>query len=124
MAIALLAAQESSFSSVFVWSLVLVAAVIGGFWVVTWLKRWLKTDDEPVSIGFSLSDLRDLHRAGKLSDEEFERAVGVVGLRQGHGRERLAVLSQNWRRRQGAGPRAPPGRPGRRVRADNACRAR
>ena len=74
MAIALFTAQESSFSSVFVWLLVLVAAVIGGFWVVTWLKRWLKTDEEPVSIGFSLSDLRDLHRAGKLSDEEFERA--------------------------------------------------
>ena len=74
MVIAPLVAQESSFPSVFVWSLVLVAAVIGGFWVVTWLKRWMKTDEEPVSIGFSLSDLRDLHRAGKLSDEEFERA--------------------------------------------------
>lgn len=72
---ALIAAQVNALSSVFVWSLVLVAAVIGGFWLVTILKRRLKsTDDEAPSLGFSLADLRELHRSGKLSDEEFERA--------------------------------------------------
>jgi hypothetical protein len=34
----------------------------------------LHETDEPASLGFSLSDLRELHRSGKLSDEEFERA--------------------------------------------------
>src|SRR5688572_5905609 len=73
---ALLAAPESSSTSVFVWSLVLVAAVIGGFWLVTMVKRWLTAsgDEQPKSLGFSLADLRELHRSGKLSDEEFERA--------------------------------------------------
>jgi hypothetical protein len=53
----------------------LVAAVIGGFWLVTLLKRRLtRSDDEPAPLGFSLADLRELHRSGKLSDEEFERA--------------------------------------------------
>src|SRR5687768_12053515 len=70
-----LAAQENALSSVFVWSLVLVAIVIGAFWLVSMLKRRLKvTDDEPASLGFTLSDLREMHRAGQLSDEEFERA--------------------------------------------------
>lgn len=73
---ALLAASENSSYSVFVWSLVLVAAVIGGFWLVTMVKRWLTAsgDEQPKSLGFSLSDLRELHRSGKLSDEEYERA--------------------------------------------------
>jgi hypothetical protein len=70
-----LAAQENALSSVFVWSLVLVAVVIGGFWLVSILKRRLKSgDDEPASIGFTLSDLREMHRSGQLSDAEFERA--------------------------------------------------
>lgn len=72
---ALIAAQENALSSVFVWSLVLVAAVIGGFWLVTLLKRRLQqSDDGASSPGFSLADLRALHRSGQLSDEEFERA--------------------------------------------------
>jgi hypothetical protein len=70
-----LAAQENALSSVFVWSLVLVALVIGAFWLVSVLKRRLKASDhEPASVGFTLSDLREMHRAGQLSDEEFERA--------------------------------------------------
>jgi hypothetical protein len=30
------------------------------------------------TIGFSLADLRELHRTGKISDQEFERARGKM----------------------------------------------
>jgi len=60
--------------SVIGWSLVLIFLLLAGFFVVARLRSWLKSDDEPVGIGFSLSDLKQLHREGKLSDEELERA--------------------------------------------------
>ena len=56
------------------WSLVLVALLLVGFYAVTRLRHWLKADDAPVGIGFTLSDLRQLHRDGKMTDEEFEKA--------------------------------------------------
>ncbi len=69
-----LAAAENGFASVFVWSLVLVVFVLVGFFAVVWLKKRLKAPDDPApSLGFSLSDLRALHKAGQLSDEEYER---------------------------------------------------
>ena len=45
-----------------------------GFFAVMKLREWLKSDDAPVGIGFTLSDLREMHRAGKMTDEEFEKA--------------------------------------------------
>ena len=56
------------------WSLVLIALLLVGFFAVTRLRQWMKEDDAPVSIGFTLSDLRDLRRQGKMSEEEYERA--------------------------------------------------
>jgi hypothetical protein len=64
--------------AIFVWSLVLLAAVIVGFVLVLWVKRRLKHDDAAPTLGFSLADLRELHRTGKISDEEFERARGKM----------------------------------------------
>lgn len=56
------------------WSLAVVVFILVGFVVVARLRHWLKEDDTPVGIGFTLSDLRQLHREGKMSDEEFEKA--------------------------------------------------
>jgi hypothetical protein len=44
------------------------------------LKRRMKAeDDTPVTpSGFTLSDLRQMHRSGQLSDEEFARAKEKV----------------------------------------------
>ena len=66
------ASNESS--AIIVWSLVLFAFVIAGFLVVAWLKKRLKEPDQTPSAGFTLSDLREMHRSGQLSAEEFERA--------------------------------------------------
>ena len=61
--------------SILIWLLVLVAVVIVGFVLVSWVRRKLTTPDEPAGgIGFSLGDLREMHRKGQISDEEFERA--------------------------------------------------
>ena len=60
--------------SLFVWSLVLIGLVMAGFALVTWVKKKVKEPDEGPIAGFSLADLRQLHRAGKLSAEEYERA--------------------------------------------------
>jgi hypothetical protein len=50
-----------------------VIAVIG--WVaITRIRAWMKAPDETEE-GFTLSDLRRLHREGSLSDEEFEQWV-------------------------------------------------
>lgn len=59
---------------VFVWSLVLIAIVVAGLLVVTLVKKRIQQPDEPISIGFSLEDLRQMYKDGKLSTEEFERA--------------------------------------------------
>jgi hypothetical protein len=66
---------ESGVGSVIVWSLVLIALLLAGYFAVMTLRSWLKSSDEPGGgIGFTLSDLRQLHRDGKMTDEEFERA--------------------------------------------------
>ncbi len=53
-----------------------VIAVVG--WVaITRIRAWMKAPDETEE-GFTLSDLRRLHREGSLSDEEFERAHAQI----------------------------------------------
>ena len=57
------------------WSVVLIVFIVGAFMAVMWLRRWIKDDDVPTAkIGFSLTDLRELHRRGEMTDEQFELA--------------------------------------------------
>lgn len=60
------------------WSLVLVVFVVLGFYAVAKVKHWAKKDDDEPAAGFSLGDLRALHRSGKLSAEEFEKAKALI----------------------------------------------
>ena len=60
--------------SIIFWLLVLVALIVAGFVLVAWARRGLKATDDTAPGGFTLSDLRDLRRQGKMTDEEFERA--------------------------------------------------
>lgn len=43
-------------------------------WGVAALRKRLREPEEYSPTGFTLSDLRQLHRSGQMSDEEFERA--------------------------------------------------
>src|SRR5438132_1508928 len=72
--------------SVFVWCIVLTILVIGGIILVVWIRRKLSPDENFHGEGFSIGDLRRLHKEGKLSDEEYERAkqLVVAGLQQHH----------------------------------------
>lgn len=68
-------------TSVILWSMVLLAFLVMGFVLVMRLQRRMqRVDDEaPASpLGFTLSDLRQLHQSGQMTDEEFERARGKL----------------------------------------------
>src|SRR5688500_3986117 len=70
-----LLADASDAAQVVFRSLLLILIIIVGFWGVLRLRRWLKEDDtEPGGIGFTLGDLRAMHKRGEITDEEFERA--------------------------------------------------
>jgi hypothetical protein len=59
----------------FVWLLVVAALVFVGYLMISWLRKGLTGDDtDSAPAGFTLSDLRELHRTGKMTTEEFERA--------------------------------------------------
>jgi hypothetical protein len=74
-----LAQQQPSASgaaSVILWSAVLIGLIVVAFLAYAQFKRWMK-DTEPSGgggVGFTLSDLRELHRQGKMTDEEYETA--------------------------------------------------
>ena len=72
----ILAQQASNGAGdVVIWSLVLIVALVVMFIGIAWLRRWMAGPAEPAGgTGFTLSDLREMHRKGQLSDEEFERA--------------------------------------------------
>jgi hypothetical protein len=57
---------------------ILIGVLLVAMVIVTWVKKRLKEPDEPASAGFTLSDLRQLHKSGQMSDEEFERAKAKV----------------------------------------------
>jgi hypothetical protein len=57
-------------------SLVLIALVVVGLLVVSQVKKRLTSEEAEKGQpgGFTLSDLRELHKSGQMSDEEFDRA--------------------------------------------------
>ncbi len=66
----------SEYRGLFVWLGAMVLLLLVGFGGYSLLKRWMRADEpsagEADGRGFGLSDLRQLHREGKLSTEEFE----------------------------------------------------
>jgi hypothetical protein len=64
----------SSLASVIEWSAILLAIIILAFAGYSRFKRWMNEPDAPSAGGFSFSDLRELHRQGKITDQEFETA--------------------------------------------------
>jgi hypothetical protein len=73
---------ETSPASVIFWSLAIFALLVIGMIAAARLRRKIRQDDvNPTpAMGFTLSDLRQMHRAGQLTDEEFERAKEKVVL--------------------------------------------
>jgi hypothetical protein len=87
----------------------LIAAVIVLFVVTVWVRRhFLKGDDPAASspAGFTLGDLRQLHKNGQMTDEEFERAKAQVVAAMTKAAERAAAALAANNTSQGAIPRA------------------
>lgn len=59
----------------------LIAVVVVGWFVVVHVRSWMKASGESAE-AFTLDDLRRMHRAGEISDAEFQRAreamIGAV----------------------------------------------
>jgi hypothetical protein len=69
------------YQRIIVGSLVVVGLIVVAFVLVTLVRRRLKQGDDSTSsggTGFTLSDLRQLHKSGQMSDEEFERAKAKI----------------------------------------------
>jgi uncharacterized membrane protein len=69
----MLAQSQEAFGRVLFWSIVLIIILAVLFGGLILLRRWLH-QDVSAGTGFTLSDLRELHRQGKMSDEEFAKA--------------------------------------------------
>ena len=63
---------------ILVMSAALLACLIVLFAAVAWLRKWSRRPDESLGTGFTLADLRQLHRSGQMTDEEFERAKAKI----------------------------------------------
>ena len=62
------------------WMTALIGLLIVGWFAAVQVKKRLRVD-EPEHVapaGFTLSDLRAMHKSGKMTDDEFERAKEVV----------------------------------------------
>jgi len=65
--------SDNVFSIVFL-LIILMVVVVALFIGVVWARKRLSPNEDFHGEGFTLADLRQMHREGKLSDEEFERA--------------------------------------------------
>jgi hypothetical protein len=59
--------------------MILVGMLVFGTVGVWLIRKWMaRTDDTPAK-GFTFSDLRQLHKEGKITDAEFERVRAKLG---------------------------------------------
>ena len=71
-------ADSSLSGSIIFWGIVIVLIIVVGLLVVLYVKRMLLSDDAPGHPAFTLSDLRQMHKSGKMTAEEFERAKAKI----------------------------------------------
>jgi hypothetical protein len=60
------------------WSIVLIGLLVAAFIAVAQFKKRMIRDEDLSGGGFSLGDLRVLHREGKMTTEEFEKAKAAL----------------------------------------------
>src|SRR6476661_303068 len=75
-----LAQDSGGAPAAILWSAVVIGICVAGFFLLSMVRKRLKeapTAEGPAA-GFTLSDLRQLHKSGQMSDEEFERARAKI----------------------------------------------
>jgi uncharacterized membrane protein len=72
-------AESGGYSDAFFWSAVILALCLAMFFLLSFVRKKVRgnMEDSPVT-GFTLADLRELHRSGKMSTDEFERAKEIL----------------------------------------------
>lgn len=99
---AILAQSEPATGGALLWSVVLIVAIFLLFGAIVVYRKWMNADDTTTGEGFTLSDLRKLHKEGKMTTEEFEKAKAIL-----IGSLKAAVKDESG---PGQGPRTnPPG---------------
>jgi hypothetical protein len=75
-------ADSPDYFGVVLATLAIIVVAVGGFWGIRKLREYLRqgTSDDPTSLpgGFSIGELRQLARDGKITPDEFERAKAKV----------------------------------------------
>jgi hypothetical protein len=69
---------EQQSQSALVGSIILIGIVLVLFGGIYVYRKWMSAEDTPSDEGFTLSDLRRLHKEGKMTTEEFEKAKAVL----------------------------------------------
>jgi hypothetical protein len=75
-----LADDETGAGDIIFVCIFLLIVVLAAAYAVIWLRRrlWSQEDAEAPSTGFSLGDLKQLHRQGKITEQEFQTARAKV----------------------------------------------
>jgi hypothetical protein len=73
---------EADVASAIFWSIVTLGLLLLGMMAAARVRRKLRQEDVTAApaAGFTLSDLRQMHNAGQITDAEFERAKEKVVL--------------------------------------------
>jgi uncharacterized membrane protein len=60
------------------WLILLIGVIIAGGIAIYWIRRSFRSDQSSLAHGFTLQELRQMHAAGDLTDEQFERAKAMM----------------------------------------------
>lgn len=63
------------------WAGVLIAGIVVGAFATMLVRRWIAAGPTTADAGlpgFTLGELKDMHKAGQLTDAEFERAKAKI----------------------------------------------
>ena len=71
---------DADYFGVFLSCMLLLIVVIAAAYGVIWFRKrmWGADEGEMPNMGFTLGDLRQLHKSGKISDEEFQKAKDKI----------------------------------------------
>ncbi|HEY7091069.1 MAG TPA: SHOCT domain-containing protein [Tepidisphaeraceae bacterium] len=66
--------SDDAVRTIFVWLTVLIVLVVVLAAVIYFVRKRLSPNEDFRGVGFTLADLRQMHKSGQMSDEEFEKA--------------------------------------------------
>lgn len=102
----ILAAGDANIGGVIGWSLVLFALVIGGFFAVIFIRKWVSQEDTSSKVGFTLGDMREMLRNGQITQEEYDKAKNqMIEATQRAAERQTAQLAEEMGAQRGTLPK-------------------